>query len=257
MRSNITYSDQRVRCITEAGTYGFAFVLVEHDEGFNLFTYSIADNSFNGSYANSTFSINFVEINQGYAYVGGMINGTEYSTIHKVLYDGANTANSAFHLNEVTDDFINADSDYSIVSNGGVSVIISNTTHPTILNAALVDINPGVYEQSSSYVHTTSAQFYLDPLIEYTVVQNWSGLLEFNFTCSSSGSFFAFVDSYFIEDHPFPSWIEYNNDTVNLAVTTPVVTEDTDYYFSVVSGTIIGGPYKFAKITVTSSFVTD
>ena len=256
MRSNITYSDQRVRCITEAGTYGFAFVLVEHDEGFNLFTYSIEDNTFNVSYSNITFLFNFVEMEEEYTYIGGMIEDDDYTTIHKVLYDGANTANTVFDLSEVTDNFI-ADSDYSIVSNGGISVIISNTTHPTILTATLVDIDPGIYEQSPSYIFNPVELFYFEPLTEYTIVQNWSGLLEFNFTCASESDFYATISSYLIEDHPLPTWVEYNNDTENLFVSTPIVTEDTDYYFTVESGTGTGGSYKFAKITVISSLITD
>ena len=255
-RADMTYTNQKVRCITEGEDYGFAFVLVSHNSGFNLFTYSISDNTFNASYSNSSFTLNFVEMTRGFSYFSGMVSGTEYSTIHKVLYDGVNGLNSVFSLGSNGDAFLNADSDYSISINSGVSVAVSNALNPVVFSGSLTDIDPGTYQRSALHILSTLGLYYLDPLVEYTVIQNWSGLLEFDFTCAEEIDFFASKFTSFLDIVNDPTWLVLNNDTENLFVSTPVISEDTDYHFAIVSGTATADSLKFAKITVTSS-VTD
>ena len=90
------------------------YFLISYQNGFHLLHYNLSTYMFIRSYTDSQYKINFIEMIDGYMYLGGVINSNSNAVIAKLIDPGTNFQNQEFVLIQEVYQINNVDSIYGI-----------------------------------------------------------------------------------------------------------------------------------------------
>ena len=221
---------------------GTLYIFIPHDNGFHLFHYYPGTSTFGTTLTSTTLKIYFLTIMNNYVYFGGKVLSNQNAFITNIAGEGNYDQNPVYNLSNSAVTFSPVGG-YSL-SSDILLIVIQLVTLGSGASATPFVTTQGSYIQSSTNLFSSDVVYRGGFEEIYYIKENLSGKVEFNASCSQSGT--TAISSSIVA-HPdtgtFPAWVSLNVDNNHLDVNAPSFGASNDYYF-VFQSVILGENVK-------------